>query len=323
MKKTPPFHSILRLGMKMLICITIPLLVIWGLKNVYFKHLSFSHNMYLASIIDKQHLLDSVPSPRIVLMSGSCMAFGINSDILEKEFEIPVVNMALHYNLGSRFMMNQLKQNIRKGDIIIICLEYNILSEGEPEEQYIAAEFYQPASQWVAGKTKKEKVLRYFAHCLNASHLLLGYCLGKHDEVPTVNDSTSIFYRNCFSAKGDMIGHLNNPSYLLQALPINRNNVDFREPIKDVNEFVEFAEQKGAKVLYTFPSYCQSNFEENRHRIHFIENQLRAKLKCTIVGQPESGVMDDKLFFDNIYHPNAEGRKIWTYRLVEALQYIL
>ena len=62
----------------------------------------FTHE-YNASFIDKMKRLESINEPKIVLVSNSNLAFGIQSDLIEDAFEMPVVNLGLHGGLGNAF----------------------------------------------------------------------------------------------------------------------------------------------------------------------------------------------------------------------------
>ena len=127
----------------------VPLILIEGIRKLDLALNSSSRNAYMAAIADKMHLLDSIPSPRLILMSGSSMAFGVDSELLSKELEIPVVNASLHFKLGSRFMINQLKSTVRKGDFVLITLEYVVQSKGAFEEKLMVADYYPPAKNWI------------------------------------------------------------------------------------------------------------------------------------------------------------------------------
>ena len=50
---------------------------------------------YQASMVDKAARLRSVEGPKIVLIGNSNMAFGMDSQMLDEAFSIPVVNMAV------------------------------------------------------------------------------------------------------------------------------------------------------------------------------------------------------------------------------------
>ena len=298
----------------------IPLLFIEGVKRIDLAFVPNSRNTYLATIADKMHLLDSVPSPRLILMSGSSMAFGVDSDLLSKELEIPVVNASLHFKLGSRFMMDQLKSSINKGDIVLITLEYVTTSKGSCEEKLMAADFYPPAKNWIHFTSFSEEVGAYSVHRLTDFKLLMGEIWsGTRTRPISIDDTTSVFFRKCFAKNGDLLGHLNNPQPKFYVPEIS-NEVEFSKQIKDLNDFEAFAKQKGVTVFFTFPSYVESGFERNMPVIKKIEQQFRNDLKFSILGSPENSVMDNQFFYDNPFHLNAQGRKIFSSRLIQLLE---
>ena len=297
-----------------------PLLFIEGVKRIDLAFVPNSRNTYMATIADKMHLLDSIPSPRLILMSGSSMAFGVDSDLLSKELEIPVVNASLHFKLGSRFMMDQLKSSVKKGDIVLITLEYVITSKGSCEEKLIATDFYPPAKNWIHFTSFSEQVGAYTVHRLADFKLLMGEIWSGTRRRPiSIDDTTSVFFRKCFAKNGDLLGHLNNPQPKFYVPEIS-NEVEFSKQIKDLNDFEVFAKRKGVTVFFTFPSYVESGFERNMPVIKKIEQQYRDDLKFSILGSPENSVMDDQFFYDNPFHLNAEGRKIFSSRLIQLLE---
>ncbi|MDR6563213.1 MULTISPECIES: hypothetical protein [unclassified Arcicella] len=298
----------------------LPLLAIDSARKLDLIFDPRSKNAYIATIIDKTKMLATVPSPRLVLMSGSSMAFGINSDMLENEIGLPVVNAALHFNFGSKYMMEELKTYLKKGDVVLITLEYMVRSEGKYEEQLIAADFYPPSQKWIHFPSITEKISSYTTHRLTDCRLMIGEALNHSRSKPiSIADTTSIFYRNCFSPKGDLLCHLNNPPTKI-VYPTIPSDQDFSQQIKDLNDFYAFAQQKGAKVFFTFPCLAQKSFEENANIIKKISAQIKRHLKIPILGTPQYALMDDTLFYDNAYHPNDKGREIFTKRILTLFE---
>lgn len=298
----------------------VPLIFIEGIRRIDLAFIPSSRNVYMATISDKMHLLDSIPSPRLILMSGSSMAFGVDSDLLSKELEIPVINASLHFKLGSRFMMDQLRATVRKGDFVLITLEYVVSSKGKCEEKLAAADFYPPAKNWIHFNSFSDKIGSCFTHKLVDFKLLMGEIWsGTRMKPISINDSTSVFFRKCFAKNGDLLGHLNNPQPKFEVPEIS-NEVEFSQQIKDLNDFGNFAKQQGVTVFFTFPSYVESGFERNIPVIKKIEKQYRNNLKFSILGSPENSVLDDSFFYDNPFHLNAQGRKIFSSRLIQLLE---
>lgn len=273
---------------------------------------------YLAALVEKQNLLQSITPPRLILMGGSSVAFGTDSDLLEKEIKISVINSSLDEHLGSYFMMKQLEAGIQKGDLILLSLEYDLSSAGDLEEQLAVLESYPSAEPWIKPRGKFERwrsLIHYYAK--STFDTLYTKCFPETGS----NLLTAIYQRRAFSEKGDMKGHLFKKVLNRPAFDIKIDSLtDFSQQIQDMNRFIELANRKEALVYFTFPSFPQSCFEKNQQGIHFIEKQVRASLKTRILGRPEDALMDDELFFDSPHHPNTRGRQIRSLRLVQLLE---
>lgn len=83
-------------------------------------------HVYNASFIDKMARLERIKEPKIVLVSNSNLAFGIQSDLIEDALGMPVVNLGLNAALGNAFHERMPLFNLTKGDVIVIAhFDYN------------------------------------------------------------------------------------------------------------------------------------------------------------------------------------------------------
>ena len=79
---------------------------------------------FLGELGDKCDLLEQTPAPRIVLVGGSSVAFGVDSKLLEQEFPgYTAVNFGLYAALGTQVMLELSKGQFQPGDIVIISPE--------------------------------------------------------------------------------------------------------------------------------------------------------------------------------------------------------
>lgn len=92
---------------------------------VAFMPMEKSNYLYMLNI--KDSLLRETPSPRLVLISGSSFAFGVDSKMLQDSLEINVVNMGLHAGLGLKYILDDAMRYLHKGDVVVISLEYQHL----------------------------------------------------------------------------------------------------------------------------------------------------------------------------------------------------
>ncbi len=75
---------------------------------------------YDAALIDKRSRLLSIHEPKIILCGNSNVAYGIDSQLIEKEMGMPVVNLGLHGSLGNRMTETLAKENLGEGDIVVL-----------------------------------------------------------------------------------------------------------------------------------------------------------------------------------------------------------
>ncbi|HVD61344.1 MAG TPA: hypothetical protein VNC11_10775, partial [Gemmatimonadaceae bacterium] len=64
-------------------------------------------NNYLAAVLEKDRLIRNTPSPKVILVGGSNLAFGIDSKLMQDSLGLRVVNMGLYAKLGLRYMLAQ------------------------------------------------------------------------------------------------------------------------------------------------------------------------------------------------------------------------
>lgn len=291
---------------------------------------TYSENNYLASLIDKNILLENTNSPRIILVGASNVAFGFDSKKIEKEFSMPVINTGIHGNLGLAFILNDVRSNMRKGDIIILAIEYflgefdyntlnyavNLFPKGRNYIDY-NLDFYRQKVNYTFNELqlyRKKMQNKIFGSKLKLKEL----------KVNAENDmdlfDTAIYARNKFNSNGDMIGHLDKLSLTEIRGRKKLEEEDYDYYINLLNDFYEFAREKGAEVYFTFPCYPLSELEKYRKVIFDYEKNLKENLKIPILNNPYDLGYPDSLFFDTVYHLNAEGRQKRTDYTIDLLK---
>lgn len=80
---------------------------------------------YMASLIDKHNLLKQENEERIIFVGGSNLAFGLDSQEIQKYTNKRVINTALHAGIGLKFMIRDIEPFLKTGDVVIIVPEYS------------------------------------------------------------------------------------------------------------------------------------------------------------------------------------------------------
>lgn len=277
---------------------------------------------YLASIIDKHARLKSISSPRIILAGGSNLAFGIDSKMMESQLRMPVCNMSLHAGLGLEFILNELKSEMRKGDIVFISLEYFMLKAGDYQLKKKATEYYPEAGKFFEDSYLGD--LNYYMErkriAMHDNFFLLKNKLlhpGSVDSFKVRN--FSVYRRDCFNEYGDIVCQLDQPSSI-RAEDIDKFSYSAYEGIALLNSIYQEAQLAGVKMYFVYPNFPESVFHNNQDVIHHYSNTLSSKLSIPVLNDPEYFVMNDSLFFDTVYHLNGRGREIRTRKFIQLIE---
>ncbi|GAB3507993.1 hypothetical protein [Emticicia fontis] len=275
---------------------------------------------YTASIIEKYKRLQSLSSPKIVLIAGSNFAYGINSEMIEKSFHKPVVNMSMHYDYGTNFMLRQIQDELRAGDTVIMGFEYIIETEGDVGEKIQMAKIFSKANEWFDYKDITQYIRENAIVRISNLRLTLERLITGEEAQPIVEDTTSIFFRKAINKYGDLVSHLNNPP--LKNIPpaVINDKVSMHLAIEDMNAFYQKMKKKGVKVYYSYPSYAESSYERDQAIINKLNNEFKKEAKFPILGKLNDFVFADSLCQDMVYHLNAKGRDIRTEKLIDLLK---
>jgi hypothetical protein len=98
----------------------------------------------------------------------------------------------------------------------------------------------------------------------------------------------------------------------------------YREPdahiVSAINQFADFAAQKGAKVVMVYPPLMDVYFDANADGIAKLDASLRAQLRLPILSSPQNFRLPLNYFYDTVYHLNATGRAARADKLIEVLK---
>lgn len=270
---------------------------------------------YNASFIDKMNRLESINEPKIVLVSNSNLAFGIESELIEKEIGMPVVNLGLHGGLGNAFHERMPLFNLNEGDIVVIChLTYD--DDGtisDPELALITVENY--FHFWRIFRFKDiPRILctlpKYLEKCLVRFVFHLDKERGE-----------TCYKRSAFNEYGDNIFPRNieagesKPALLhprVNADCMNRINALYRK-CKEQNASVVIA---GMPILSGIPGFSMQEYED-------FQNELKSYAECPVISDFTDYVFDKSYFYAANLHMTNEGARLRTEQLIADLKQFL
>jgi len=325
--------------------VSLPMLLLFC-TVVFFAPPRWGPSSGLASSIDKHHRLETAASPKIVLIGGSNVSVGVDSARIQAALRRDIVNMGLGASLGLRYMMEEVKDDIHPGDLIVVLPEYDYFcqtTKGETNAQFDGC--YDLLHLWqVSPGVRKYIAASYMGAwfgCLNViddfQHLISNkgrlYVQVLRQEarfgfskplLDLCHPRDSIYlHRDNFNSFGDFVGHLNLPSPGFG----NWRVVDFQEfrpneeAFQALSDFGKRMSVKHVTVLLIPPPIPGHQVWQNR--VDEIYQRLRSLDGVTTLGTPARYTFPDDQFFDGPYHLNSKGRSVRTSRIINDLSHYL
>lgn len=287
----------------------------------YKKNYLVDTNDYMAAMIYKHQLLKNIPGPRIIIVGDSNVAFGIDSHEVEKVLNYKVINMGLHIGLGLDFMLNEIKDDIRPDDIIIISIAWFLPETGSPGVQSHAALFYPDAKKYF--KQSISEIL-FFPVLEMQENIKVDFKKLINNKLKKRNFNeeivTPVYSRRAFNEYGDATAHLDLPSTFKIDYKNDIISYQYYKGIKNLNNFYQYAQSKKANVYFTFPCYPESLYKINKKVIDAYYNDLKKDLIMPIITTPDYLIFPDNYFYDTYYHLNRKGRDIRTKLFIDTLK---
>lgn len=271
---------------------------------------------YIREYNKKIDLIKKTPSPRMILMGASTLAFGIDSKQISDSLGINVINMGLHAGIGARYYLDDYLQFIRQGDIVIISPSYysDFIegANGFPEtmpDLMIATNWRNVEELNIYQIIQIIKGTPFY--CLRCAHNLFKSPMKVFD--PKQENQEFRFIASGFNEYGDEYSHWIIPSrnnkHSTEANEVlaSKNNIKVDEKfIKYLKSVIEKYKKKGANVLLMPEISSHKNYVE--YNPIQIENIMK-KHGMTFFTNPKNLEFHDSYSFDEwgAAHLNRDG----------------
>ncbi|WP_106792268.1 hypothetical protein [Aquimarina sp. Aq78] len=295
-------------------CLFFGLVVLLASTLFLFEESHENTTEYLASMTDKHQRIRDVKRQKIILAGGSNLVFGIDSQQIEKEFNVPVVNLGLHAKLGLTFILNELKDVAASKDVIVLSIEHLMTVEGDRELQTMTS-YYNPFA-YKYYHQKDNNWSAQFKMELDNHHMLFKKLISNTVE-KAKNDP--VYTRNGLNKYGDGINHLGlEKKDKLGSKSIIKDNKD--EEIKVLNDFYAFAKDKGIEVVFSYGAYEASEYKKNMNALKKTHKKMKQNLNIEMIMDIDDFVYPTSYFYDSVYHLNQKGRSIHTKKMIQKLK---
>ncbi len=292
---------------------SILVVALYALLVIIYLPKNSSSNDYLSAIIDKHNRINEIKGPKVIFAGGSNLAFGLNSETVQQEFSVPVVNLGLHARLGLDFLINELKSTIKKGDVVFLSIEYLLSVDGDYKLKCETSKYLMEAKSYYSYDVREEIMM-------NIDNTRKAIKKDKNEKFDsTIILENLVYSRKSFNKFGDVTVHLNiTPPKSLR----DRENLTYHywDGIDKLNNFYNYAQSKNVEVFFLYPCYSEVEYKKNKAVINRISEDISRNLNIEVLNTPSDFVFSDSLFFDTVYHLNKQGREERTRKLIALLK---
>lgn len=287
--------------------------------------------LLLAKYRFKESIANKLPSPRIMIVSGSNGLYGISARMIEDTTGVPTVNFATQVQVSLDYLLEKAKQNARPGDVLILPLEYEFYFRKDETTEVF--------SDYVLGGDPAyfQKLPRRDKFWIIASASFVDICrrifLGA--ENLRAVDRTVASMGVHMNDRGDLTEHLKSaqtPADRAEVIATKPRTVAFkwkrmsREEYWDqVAAFSNWCRAHDVLCLFTFPSTIHFKAYDRAEAHETVDKILEAYAdrNVGVLGTPYDFMMPAEDFHNSGYHLNLEASMVRTRRLIELLQPIL
>lgn len=271
---------------------------------------------YLGATRYKHKRLNVVASPRIIAVGGSGLMFCLQSELLEQEFGIPVVNMGLNGALALHYKLAEVESAVRSEDIVLLSLEYEHYSEAV-HNVLIAARLLEqrPANvaffdlRWPLFKAILDDGLDYVRF---VGQMSLRGVLGRG------TFAVAPYTLDSFNTQGDIVAHRTMAAREITAHVAGLSPVSPRV-LDRLKTFVQVVKSRGGTPVLFHPPIHDAVGERWGQKLTVLQRQLESSLNIAILNSPSEQHFPKELLFDTIYHCNGPGGLRNTQQLATRL----
>jgi hypothetical protein len=294
----------------------------------------YDQNSFLASIIDKHRALDQAGSPKIVFVGGSNLALGLDSDAVQKATGRPVVNMGVSRLFGLRYCLEEVKDSIHAGDVIVIAPEFeNFFGDMNGSSYLMNVAILMPrAIPWIVGaySSSPERAWELGSHVSGVLNFKwnwwrkhCGEFAANPHAVPLFNlGEAPGFSRQNFTRNGDFVGHLARKppewKYMQLCQDCGTGRID-PESVRVLNAFYQFARSRDVCVVLLPPPLPKYVYRDNKKAIDGLYEFCKENLDFPILGRPDRYLFTYDCFYNSLYHLRAQARQQRTAMILEDL----
>ncbi len=298
-----------------LLVIVLPMIIILSIAILIPAQYS---DTFVGALDEKFERLTSIDEEKIVVVGGSSVAFGLESELIEKYMRMPVVNFGLYAALGTKVMLDLSRKGINEGDIVILSPEL----DAQTLSLYFNAET-------VLQATDDDPSMLFHTDMANWGELASSMFSHVSKKCGYLKEGSpnpdGVYNSKNFNEYGDL--EYTREENIMELYYDPNKIITLDESILDdgffdyLNDYIRYCESRGATVYF---SYCPMNSlaladGTTNESISDFESELESRLVCKIISYIDDYIMLPEYFYDTNFHLNDAGSLWRTIRLCEDM----
>ncbi len=280
-------------------------------------------NHYLGAIQDKIQRLETSTGPRMVILGGSNVAFGIQSPMIQRSIHMETVNLGLHASLGLPFQIECYLQHARSGDIVVFCPEYHLLTnevhqKGDPRLIDELLGQCPEAKRYLPGLSQSNWKQFLDHDGLWIAHQWVGRAFRAARKR---NAPEKIYARASFNEYGDMVAHYGRRAESMMPLgPVPELTPECLEKtVAILNRFHQDCKGRGVSLYFSYPPLMEPIYADSKVAIEQLHDSLQDRIDIPMLNSPSKFAFSEDHFYDTGYHLTQEASEARTLYIADAI----
>ncbi len=305
---------ILKIVLISLLSVTLILSPLLVTLSIAFFAAPVYEDSFVGVLDEKVERLDSIKEDKIIVIGGSSVAFGVNSELIERYTEMPVVNFGLYASLGTKLMLDLSRKSVKKGDIVIIAPEM----DAQTLSLYFNADATLKAMDGSFGllsRVKTDDLFKLLASSWDFAVDKLNYekgDLGGVYSAESFNGYLDIEYPREYNIMQTYYDP--NLEITLDESIVSPEFIDY------LNDYIAYCNRRGAKVYF---SWCPMNSlavtNPDEKSILEFESFMKENINATFISDVTDYILPPEYFYDTNFHLNDAGMIYHSVNLVKDI----
>lgn len=297
---------------------------------------------WLRNVTDKKiQIANDARGERLFLVAGSSGIFGFNSQLISQQTGKNVINLSMHAGLDLSYYRMIIEQVVRKGDTIILPLEFSYYSRNDEYTGWFVDNTMAWGYDYLHWNTLWKNV-EFFSH-VSLARVVTGVFApikSNFDDIEQVkkfHNTNGKYYGYSYKSLNDR-GDINRFNFmhprvkeLISEQDKNKATLSYGSGHLNVSQHTKselikikkIIESRNASLYISWPTTMQTKYfnsenVESKILVRDVTTQLE-KIGFSFLCDPFYANLPQHYFIDTHYHLNGDGAKIRSERFAQCL----